>query len=90
MRLIVKTIYQERYFRLIHALIQARKNAGLTQAQVAEKLSKPQSYIAKIEGTDRKLDIMEFVTLCQAIGQAPSEFIKVLERKDEIINHSQG
>ena len=74
----VKTIYQERYLRLINALIQARKNAGLTQAQVAEKLSKPQSYIAKIEGADRKLDVVEFVELCETIHQDPSELIKVL------------
>ncbi len=74
----VKTIYQERYLRLINALIQARKNAGLTQAQVSEKLSKPQSYIAKIEGADRKLDVVEFVELCENIHQDPSELIKVL------------
>ena len=74
----VKTIYQERYLRLINTLIQARKNAGLTQAQVAEKLSKPQSYIAKIEGADRKLDVVEFVELCETIHQDPSELIKVL------------
>ena len=74
----MKTIYQERYLRLINTLIQARKNAGLTQAQVAEKLSKPQSYIAKIEGADRKLDVVEFVELCETIHQDPSELIKVL------------
>jgi len=75
----VKTIYQEPYLRLVQALVQARKNAGLTQTQVAEKLSKPQSYIAKVEGADRKLDVMEFVELCEAIHQNPSELIKLLK-----------
>lgn len=79
MRLMVKTIYQEPYLRLVQALVQARKNAGLTQTQVAEKLSKPQSYIAKVEGADRKLDVMEFVELCEAIHQNPSELIKLLK-----------
>lgn len=74
----MKTIYQEPYLRLVQALVQARKNAGLTQTQVAEKLSKPQSYIAKVEGADRKLDVMEFVELCEAIHQNPSELIKLL------------
>jgi hypothetical protein len=47
--------------------------------QVAEKLSKPQSYIAKVEGADRKLDVMEFVELCEVIHQDPSELIKLLK-----------
>ena len=74
----VKTIYQEPYLRLVQALVQARKNAGLTQTQVAEKLSKPQSYIAKVEGADRKLDVMEFVELCQAIDADATVLIKLL------------
>ncbi len=74
----MKTIYQEPYLRLVQALVQARKNAGLTQTQVAEKLSKPQSYIAKVEGADRKLDVMEFVELCQAIDADATVLIKLL------------
>jgi predicted transcriptional regulator len=75
----VKTIYQEPYLRLVQALVQARKNAGLTQTQVAEKLAKPQSYIAKVEGTDRKLDVMEFVELCEVINQDPCTLIQYLK-----------
>lgn len=75
----MKTIYQERYLVLINALIQARKEAGLTQTQVATILSKPQSYVAKVEGTDRKLDVVEFVELCEALHQDPSKFIQYLK-----------
>ena len=75
----VKTIYQESYQAFIKQLVLARKASGLTQMQVAEKLSKPQSYIAKVEGADRKLDVMEFVELCEAIPQDPSELIKLLK-----------
>lgn len=74
----MKTIYQESYLRLIDALVKGRKTAGLTQMQVAEKLAKPQSYVAKVEGADRKLDVMEFVALCKVIQQDPSELIKLL------------
>ena len=75
----VKTIYQESYKAFIKELVLARKASGLTQMQVAEKLSKPQSYIAKVEGADRKLDVMEFVELCEVIHQDPSELIKLLK-----------
>ncbi len=74
----VKTIYQESYQAFIKQLVLARKASGLTQMQVAEKLSKPQSYIAKVEGADRKLDVMEFVELCQAINVDPTTLIKLL------------
>ena len=53
--------------------------AGLTQADVATQLNKPQSYVAKIEGQDRKLDVMEFVELCEVIREDPSELIKHLQ-----------
>ena len=74
----VKTIYQESYQAFIKQLVLARKASGLTKMQVAEKLSKPQSYIAKVEGADRKLDVMEFVELCQAINVDPTTLIKLL------------
>ena len=57
----------------------ARKTAGLTQADVAKQLNKPQSYVAKIEGKDRKLDVMEFIELCEVVREDPSELIKHLQ-----------
>ena len=74
----MKTIYQIRYATLIESLIAARKELDLTQLEVAQRLGKPQSYVAKIEGKDRKLDVVEFVELCEAIHQDPSELIRVL------------
>lgn len=76
----MKTIYQAKYSALIERLIAARRNAGLTQAEIAKILDKPQSYVAKIEGKDRKLDVVEFVELCETIGQEPSELIKIIQR----------
>ena len=37
-------------FRLAGALIKARTRAGLTQAQVAQRMNTSQSYVARIEG----------------------------------------
>ena len=63
---------------VIESLIAARKKLGLTQLEVAQRLGKPQSYIAKIEGKDRKFDVVEFGALYEAIHQDPSELIRVL------------
>ncbi len=75
----MKTIYQDRYAYIIQQLINARKQHALTQAQLATRLNKPQSYIAKIEGKERKLDILEFLELCSLLDIKASEIILHLE-----------
>ena len=60
----MKTIYHPQYAKLIQQLIDTRKSMLMTQAQLAVMLKKPQSYIAKVEGCERKLDIFEFVVWC--------------------------
>lgn len=71
----MKTIHQERYQQLIALLIDQRKRLGLTQAQLAEKLNKPQSYIAKIERCERKLDVLEYVLLCEYLEVCAGELL---------------
>ena len=58
-----------------------RKAAGLTQTVVAERLGKPPSYVAKYEGGDRRLDVLEFLDVAAAIGFEPSALIRSLLRK---------
>ncbi|MDP3316960.1 MAG: helix-turn-helix transcriptional regulator [Devosia sp.] len=41
--------------------------AGMTQTEVAEKPGRPQSYIAKVEGEERRLDVIELVELGDTI-----------------------
>lgn len=38
-----------------------RLDAGLTQADLAQRLDKPQSFVAKVETQERRLDVIEFV-----------------------------
>jgi hypothetical protein len=57
---------------------EARKSARLTQHEVAKRLHKPQSFIAKYEGGERRIDVVEFVTVCQAIGADPAKLLKAL------------
>ncbi|MFB6348352.1 helix-turn-helix domain-containing protein [Moraxella sp. ZJ142] len=74
----MKTIYQDRYANLINTLVLIRKNRKLTQFQVAQHLGKPQSYIAKIEKRERKLDVLEFIQLCETLEVSPSEIIALV------------
>ena len=70
-----KSIYNDEYRRLIDALREARSGASLTQQQVADRLGRPQSFVAKVEGFERRLDIMEFVHFCRAIGAEPAAIL---------------
>jgi transcriptional regulator with XRE-family HTH domain len=69
-----------RYKRLQTALKAARKAAGLTQAQVGERLGRPQSYVNKYESGERRLDVIEFLDVANAIGLSPSRLISSLSR----------
>lgn len=56
---------------LMKALVDARRGASLTQAEVAEVLGRPQSFVSKYEQGERRLDVVEFVQVCRAIGVDP-------------------
>ncbi|AOZ71047.1 transcriptional regulator [Rhodobacter xanthinilyticus] len=73
-----KSIYDEEYQKLIEALKAARKSAGLTQQALADRLQRPQSFVAKVEGCERRLDVVEFLHLCRAIGADPAAIFDTL------------
>jgi len=64
-----------RYNNLMEKLAQLRKQSGMTQSQLAERLGKPQSFVAKYEGGERRLDVIEFVDVVKALGGSIGEFI---------------
>jgi transcriptional regulator with XRE-family HTH domain len=57
-----------RYDVFFKILIKERKKRNLTQNEVAERLNKPQSYVSKYETGERRLDIIELIDVCKAIG----------------------
>lgn len=61
-------------------LVKARKDAQLTQQQVAAKLGLPQSYVSKYENGERKLDVIEFLALCDVLGISAAEAIEALRQ----------
>lgn len=73
-----KSVHSARYRRLLQLIVAARLEAGLTQADVAAKLRRPQSYVAKTEGGERRLDLLEFVDLMIAIGADPAPLLESL------------
>lgn len=80
-----KSLHTPAYTALLRTLIDTRKRSGMTQQDVADRLGKPQSYIAKVEGAERRLDIVEFVALAKAMDENPTAvFDRLLAALDSI------
>ena len=75
-----KSIHSPEYLKLRELLVAARKKAGLTQQQVAERLGRPQSFVAKYEGGERRLDVVEYIQLAQVLGKSPQRIVGALVR----------
>jgi transcriptional regulator with XRE-family HTH domain len=73
-----KSVFSEEYNRFRHLLIEVRKAAKLTQAEVAAKLELPQSYVSKYERGERRRDVIEFLQVAQVLEIDPLAFIEEL------------
>ena len=73
-----KTIHSPEHQKLRELLIAARKKAGLTQAEVAKRLGRPQSFVAKYEGGERRLDVIEFIHVAKAVRAHPVKLLQLL------------
>lgn len=66
--------YQETYQRFLARLREARRQAGLTQAEAARRLGKPQSFLSKCESGERRVDFVELLALAELYGVDMSFF----------------
>jgi len=71
-----KSLHSKAYSEFLAVLVATRHNKSLTQQNVADRLHKPQSYIAKIERGERRLDIIEFIALAKAMNADPVKLFK--------------
>ncbi|UTW52528.1 helix-turn-helix transcriptional regulator [bacterium SCSIO 12827] len=75
-----KSLYTKRHKALINALKEAREAAGLTQQAVADKLGKPQSFVAKYENGERRLDVIEFLAVVESLSSSEAFIIDLIKR----------
>src|SRR5260370_18335298 len=64
---LTKSVFTPTYARFRELLIEARENSKLTQAALAERLNRPQSYVSKFGRGERRLDVIEFLEVAQAL-----------------------
>lgn len=76
-----KSTHTPEYAVLLELLKELREGAGVLQADLAERLESPQSYVSKSENGERRLDVLEVRAWCAALGVAFPTFARELDKR---------
>lgn len=76
MRDVTKTLGDPRQKALTELIVRAREAAGLTQMDVARRLGQYQSFVARLESGQRRVDVIEFIEISEILGFDPAVAIK--------------
>ncbi|EAA2976610.1 helix-turn-helix transcriptional regulator [Enterobacter hormaechei] len=74
----MSSIYSDEYQLVIKLLRSARIEQRITQTQLAESLGKPQSFVAKVENGERRLDVIEFAAIARLLSLDPAEILNAV------------
>lgn len=70
------SIFTQRHQEFIAFIASVRKAAGITQVELADRLGKPQSFVSKVERGERRLDVIEFCQVAEALGHDPAKLLQ--------------
>jgi transcriptional regulator with XRE-family HTH domain len=62
-----KSVFSDAYAILLEVLVKARKDAGVTQVELASRLGRPQPFISYVESGERRIDVIEFCAIARAL-----------------------
>jgi transcriptional regulator with XRE-family HTH domain len=69
----------KRHKRLIELLVAERKARNLPQKELARRLHRHRSMITWIESGKRRIDVVEFLALAEAIGFDPTNILRQIQ-----------
>lgn len=76
----VKTLGSRRHTALIALLTARREALGMTQTQLADRLGEYQSFVARLESGQRRVDVVEFLELAEALGLDAGKVLATLRK----------
>lgn len=75
-----KSVFSDAYATFLKVLVVSRREAGLTQIELAARLGKPQSFVSKIERGERRVDVVELCAIAHALRLNPKDlFTRVID-----------
>ena len=78
-----KTLGDQRHDALVRFLVEKRTEAGLKQVELAKSMKVYQSFIARLESGERRVDVVELIKLSKALDFDASEVVQKLASMDE-------
>jgi transcriptional regulator with XRE-family HTH domain len=75
-----KTLGTARHEALIRILVERREASGLTQMELAKKLGEYQSFVARLESGQRRVDVVEFLEIAEILQFDPHETLRQLSK----------
>ena len=78
---ISKSVHSSTQLAFCALMKETRRKAGLTQQELADRLDRPQSFVAKYERGERRIDVVEFLGVTQALGADPIALLRALVRR---------
>jgi transcriptional regulator with XRE-family HTH domain len=76
-----KAVHSREQLVFREVMIAARVKSGLTQQALAERIGRPQSFVAKYEAGERRIEVTEFVAIVRAIGADPVRLLRAIIRR---------
>lgn len=76
-----KTLQSPRHKALIEMLIAKREAINMTQADLAEHLGEYQSFVARLESGQRRVDVVEFIRIAEVLEFNPAKTLTALQLK---------
>ena len=73
-----KSLHSPEYERLTKWLKEQREAQGLTMRELASRLDVSHSFIGKTEQGERRLDVVEYIQYCQALGVSSNKGLEIL------------
>jgi transcriptional regulator with XRE-family HTH domain len=77
-----ESVHSKRYQRFRELLVEARKAKSLSQAALADQLGAVQTFVSKYERGERRLDVIEFIDVAEALGIDPHKVVRQLRAMD--------
>jgi transcriptional regulator with XRE-family HTH domain len=76
-----KSAFTDAYSTMLDVLVAARKKAGVTQDELADRLGKPQPFVSKVERGVRRIDVIEFAAIAKALDLDPTKLFGEVARR---------
>jgi transcriptional regulator with XRE-family HTH domain len=77
---LAKTLGSPRQKALIEFIVSRREVSGLTQAELAKRLGEYQSFVARLESGQRRVDVVEFLSLAEVLKFDPAKALRSIRK----------